>query len=135
MDNFIEYVGIESFPTNKKKSNYINYIFENEFDFECNFNTCEITKLYINLSTESIKNISDKNLSFCTIKIDISIEYIDDSKSGMLLLRKLTFYKSFYIINTLGYLLKLHNITTNIKFFEITKLRYYIYLDIYSMEV
>ena len=134
MNKFIEYIGIEKLPMYKVKSNYINYDFETTLEFEEDFKNAEITKIYLNLTTEAIKNIEVKNISFCTVKIDISLEYLDENKFNTMLLKKLTFYKSFFIKNSVGYLLKLHNIITDARLFEISKIRYYIYLNIYSIE-
>ncbi|MGL4450231.1 MAG: hypothetical protein ACRCTZ_03435 [Sarcina sp.] len=134
MNNFIEYIGIRSFPKNKIKFNHINYFFEKTLELGEDFNNAEITKVYLNSSTEMIKNIDVKSTSFCTIKIDISLEYLDESKFGIMLSKKITFYKSFFIKNSMGYILKLDNLIANAKLLKITNQRYYIFLNIYSIE-
>lgn len=134
MDNFIEYIGLKSFPNNKTKFNYINHYFEKTLDLGEDFNNAQITKVYLNSSTESIKNIDSKGISFCTVRIDISLEYLDENKFGTMLLKKLTFYKSFFIKNSMGYILKITNLITNSKLLKIDITRYYIFLNIYSIE-
>ncbi|MGL4762151.1 MAG: hypothetical protein ACRCWG_11945 [Sarcina sp.] len=134
MNNFIEYIGVEDLKKEKPSLNCVQSIFETEIQFSDDFNHCEISRIYLNLETESIKSIDSKNLNFCTLKINVSIEYMDNIKLGMSLMKNFIFYKSFYIVSSLGYLLKLHNIISNAKLLEVSKTRYYLYMSIFSIE-
>ncbi len=129
-ENFIEYIGISK-DIDKSKL-FKKSIFETDLVFEKELSNIEISKIYANLTIEDKEFLEDINTIFYILKIDISIEYIDEDKFGMIALKKFINYKTLYFKTDIGDSLNIKNNITNIKFLELQNNRYYIYINIHS---